>query len=75
MMCIECGTKAVPGFTTDVTDIGNCLIIIRNVPCFKCTECNEIIYTGDVVQHLEKIIETSKQMMQEISIVDYSKVA
>ena len=50
-------------------------VIVRNVPCYKCTECNEIIYTADVVEHLEKIVESAKKMMQEISIIDYSKVA
>lgn len=48
---------------------------MRNVPCYKCMECNEVIYTADVVEHLEKIVETAKKLMQEISIIDYSKVA
>ena len=72
---MECGSTAEKGFTTDVTDLGNCLVIVRNVPCYKSTECNEIIYTADVVEHLEKIVESAKKMMQEISIIDYSKVA
>jgi YgiT-type zinc finger domain-containing protein len=72
---MECGARTEKGFTTDVTDLGNCLIIIRNVPCYKCTECNEVIYTADVVKHLETIVEQAKKMMQEISIIDYSKVA
>ena len=25
------------------------LVIVRNVPCYKCTECNETIYTADVI--------------------------
>lgn len=75
MLCMECGAKAEKGYTTDVTDLGNCLVIVRNVPCYKCMECNEIIYTGDVVKRLEEIVESAKKLMQEISIVDYSKVA
>ncbi len=75
MLCMECGATAEKGYTTDVTDLGDCLVIVRNVPCYKCVECNEIIYTGDVAQHLEKIVEMAKRFMQEISIIDYSKVA
>lgn len=75
MKCLECGATTEKGYTTSVTDLGDCLVIVRNVPCFKCTECNEIIYTGDVVQRLEKIAEEAKKIMQEISIVDYSKAA
>ena len=48
---------------------------MRNVPCYKCAECNEIIYTADVVQHLEQIIEAAKKLMQEVSIIDYSQAA
>lgn len=75
MKCMKCGTAAEKGFTTSVTDLDNCLVIVRNVPCFKCSECNEVIYTGDVVQQLEGIIASAKKLMQEISIIDYSKVA
>lgn len=75
MMCMECGAKAVEGLTTDVTDLGNCLVIVRNVPCYKCTECNEVIYTAEVVKHLEDIVENARRLMQEISIVDYNRVA
>ena len=77
MRCSVCGATAEKGFTTSVTDLGHCLVIIRNVPCYKCSECNEIIYTGDVVKQLEKIIEAAKNMtmLQDISIIDYSKAA
>lgn len=75
MVCMECGAKAVEGLTTDVTDLGNCLVIVRNVPCYKCTECNEVIYTAEVVKHLEDIVENARRLMQEISIVDYNRVA
>ncbi len=75
MICINCGAKAEKGFTTNVTDLGGCLVIVRNVPCYKCSECNEIIYSGDVVQKLEEIVDHAKKLMQEISIIDFSKVA
>jgi YgiT-type zinc finger domain-containing protein len=75
MKCPVCGATTKKSLTTSVTDLGNCLIIVRNVPCYKCTECNEIVYTADVIQHLEKIIAASKKLMQQISIVDYSSAA
>ena len=72
---MECGTNAKKGYTTDVTDLENGLVIVRNVPCYKCQECNAVIYTADVVERLEKIVEAAKKLMQEVSIVDYSKTA
>ncbi len=35
MVCMKCGVKAEKGYTTSVTDLGNCLLIVRNVPCYK----------------------------------------
>ena len=75
MKCISCGVQTSFGTTTDVTDMGNCLVIVRNVPCHKCPECNEIIYTADVVKNLEIIAETAKHAMNEIAVVDYNNLA
>ncbi len=75
MRCVECGAIAEKGYTTSVTELGNGVLVVRNVPCFKCTECSEIIYTADVVQRLEEIAEAAKKMMQEVAIIDFSKVA
>ena len=75
MLCMKCGSEAVKGFTTDVTELGSCLVIVRNVPCYKCEECNEVTYTADVVKKLENIIAKAKGLMQEISVIDYGKAA
>lgn len=75
MQCVKCGMSAIASLTTDVTEFGNSLLIVRNVPCFKCSECNEVIYTAEVVKRLEQIVAQAKSLMQEISIVDFSKVA
>ena len=75
MKCISCGAKTVEGTTSDVTDLEKSLIIVRNTPCYKCTECNEIIYTGDVIKRLDEIIKTVKQSMNEIIVFDYNNLA
>lgn len=75
MKCQVCGAATEKGLATSVTDLSGCLIIVRNVPCYKCSECNEVIYSADVVQHLENIIEVAKKLMQEVSIIDYSQAA
>ena len=75
MKCLKCAAEAVKSTTTDVTDLGDCLIIIRNVPCYKCTECNEILYTGDVMRKLDAIIAKAKHTLNEISVIDFAKKA
>ena len=52
---MECGAKTEEGYTTSVTDLGNCFLIVRNIPCYKCTECNEIIYTGTLLKGWNKL--------------------
>ena len=74
MKCITCGAKTITGTTSDVTDLQKSLIIVRNTPCHKCTECNEIIYTGDVIKRLDEIIEIVKQSMNEIAVFDYNSI-
>ena len=75
MMCITCGAKTVEGTTSDVTDLHNCLIIVRNTPCHKCTECSEIIYTGDVIKQLNEITKHAWQSSNELTVLDYNNVA
>ena len=72
--CISCGAKTDVGTTSDVTELKKCLIIVRNTPCYKCTECSEIIYTVDIIRQLDEIIAAVKQSMNEIAIFDYESV-
>lgn len=75
MRCFVCGANMVEGFTTDVTELGECVIIIRNVPCWKCTRCAEIFYNSDVVKKLEEITNKAKASISEITLIDYKKAA
>lgn len=75
MKCMKCGRDAYKSTTTEALELGFGLLVIRNIPCFKCSECDEIFYTGDVIKNLEKITETVKNALQEMVVIDYSKVA
>lgn len=75
MKCTNCGGKAIESTTTSVTDLGSCIVIVRNVPCYKCEECNEVIYTLEVTERLEQIIDRAKQIMQGIAVLEYTNAA
>ena len=75
MKCMKCGAEVEKSFTTDIFDLGDCVLIIRNIPCVKCTECTEIIYTGKIIRDIEKIIEQNKKNITEIAVIDFSKIA
>ena len=73
MRCPNCGSDVTKSTTACVTDLGDVLVVVRNVPCFKCNHCDEIIYAGDVLQNLERFVNIAKSLKQEISVIDYSK--
>ncbi len=64
-----------PSITTHVVNYNNCIIVIKNVPCEECDQCGEIEYTDNVMKNLEIIVNRVKNLLQEVSVVDYSKVA
>jgi YgiT-type zinc finger domain-containing protein len=61
--------------TTHVVNYKGCVIIIKNVPCEECEQCGEKYYTDEVAEQLEKMVHAAKKLMQEISVIDYTKVA
>ena len=75
-MCILCKCDTVKaGMTTHVVNYKGCIIVIKNVPCEECEQCGEKYYTDEVAERLEQMVNLAKKMMQEISVMDYSKVA
>ena len=75
MTCMYCKGDMAPSTTIHVVEIDKKIIIVRNVPCLKCTQCGETVYTGDTVEQLEKIVNTLSQFMTEIAVVEYSHAA
>jgi len=76
MTCILCSGNMSDDLTTDFTDLGSCMVIIKNVPCLSCEQCGETVFTGTVVRQLENMTNTLKESLTEIAIVQYpSKVA
>ena len=75
MKCMKCGKDAYKSTTTEAIELSFGVLVIRNIPCYKCEECDEIFYTGDVAEKIEKVTEMVKQLMQEITVIDYEKVA
>ena len=75
MNCPHCGNEAEKNTTTFTVDLGEVLIVIRNVPCYQCEHCGETMYEPKVYQKIETIVNAAKQLKQEVSIVDYRNVA
>ena len=75
-MCMLCKCDTVKqSTTTHVVNYNGSVIIIKNVPCEECDQCGEIFYTDEVAERLEVMVNDAKKLLQEISVIDYSKVA
>ena len=73
MKCMKCGRDAYRSTTSEDPELSSGLLVIRNIPLWKCEECDEVFYTGDAVRKIEEITEKAKILRAEITIVDYSK--
>ena len=75
-MCNACfKDDKIKTVTTFTVEYKGCIIVIRNVPCLECQACGEITFTDEVSAQLEKIVNSVKTVLQDVSVIDYSKVA
>ena len=75
-MCMYCKCRDTnQSSTTHVVNYKDCVIVIKNVPCEECEQCGEKYYSNEGAYQLEKLINNAKQLMQEISVIDFSKAA
>ncbi len=72
MNCCYCGGDMVASTTTYFEQIENTIVIIKNVPCHKCSQCGEIVYNAVVVDRLEQITEQLQNALTEVAIVNYT---
>ena len=75
MTCFSCKGNVVESTTTYMSEYNGCYIIIKNVPCKKCTQCGEEYLNGITLRKIETIISHLKDLLTEGAIVDYNKAA
>ncbi len=76
MKCFFCKGEMVDDVTNYMSDIGGKFVIIKNVPCHKCTQCGEISYNGKTAAQLEKIVAQAKEKLEsEVFITEYKTAA
>jgi YgiT-type zinc finger domain-containing protein len=71
-----CKGTLTEGFSTFTADIGNCIVIIKNVPSRICDQCGEASYSDDTARRLEQIVHAlDGSISAEIAVVCYSEQA
>ncbi|MCM1121862.1 MAG: type II toxin-antitoxin system MqsA family antitoxin [Eubacterium sp.] len=69
--CFYCKGNMVDDFNNYMADLDGRFIIVRHVPCHKCSQCGEVSYSGEVVTRLEEIVEKLKEVLTEVAVVEY----
>ena len=74
MTCIFCKGTMVSDTTTYMTEINNSVIVIKNVPCQKCTQCGETFFDGATVKQLEKLTDSLGNPVTEVAVLNYNNI-
>lgn len=74
-ICFFCKGDMLESTTTHVAELDNKILVIRNVPCLKCSQCGEVVYSLKTSKRLEEIIKTLDKLSTEVSILNYENVA
>lgn len=71
-MCFYCGCKTTTlSVTNHVVNYRDCVIVVKNVPCEECEQWGEKYFSDEVMEKLEKIVDTAKQLATEVFVTDY----
>ena len=75
MSCFACKGNTQKSATTYMTECNGCYIIIKNVPCSRCTQCGVEYLNGTILQKIQSIMERLKSALTEIAVIDYTNAA
>ena len=72
MRCMKCGKPSYKSTTSETIELGDSRMLIQNIPCYKCEECDEVYYTGDVALRIEDVIQEVPRPMQNNRVITLS---
>ena len=76
MNCLICKSgNMIEEKTTYFAQLENCYVIIENVPCYKCTQCGETVFSASVMEKIDDILDKVQNIASKIFIMDYAKAA
>ena len=73
MNCFMCKGDLENKKTTFMAELDDCIIIIKNVPSQVCSQCGEVSYSDTVAKQLEKLVNSVKNTITEITVINYSE--
>lgn len=74
MNCILCKANLTKGNVNHIVDLGEGIIIIKNVPANVCEQCGEYYVDTQIALKLEAIVEEVKKSRAEVLIINYAEM-
>jgi len=65
MQC-KCGGVLISGKTTYRSSNKNFTFILENIPAFKCMRCDEVMYSDDTKDKIQKLVNRIERDSNEI---------
>ena len=76
MKCLVCKVDEMQDAVSSYfAQLDNCYVIIENVPCKKCPQCGEVVFSASVIEKIEGILEKVQSIASKIFIMDYNIAA
>ena len=72
MNCFMCKGALEEKKTTFMVDLGDHIIIIKDVPSYVCSQCGDTSYSDEGARVLEEIVESLRHAPTEMSVVSYA---
>lgn len=76
MKCLACqNDRMIDATTTYFVNLQDCYVIIENVPCKKCTQCGEEVFSRGVMERIDEIVSGITKGDSKVCIMEYKSVA
>ena len=73
MKCFFCKGELEKTTTKYIVDLGDCVVIVKNVPAMVCRQCGEKSFDDETMERLEIIVASVKNsLVREVAIVEYN---
>ena len=70
--CPICGGRIAPGKTTFTADLGNAVMIVREVQAQICVQCGEEWFTSEVSHRLDELAADMRAKGVEVEILSFN---
>lgn len=72
MTCFFCKGDSVESTTTHMIELERCILIVKGVPCHRCTQCGEVTLDSDVIEQLDALAALFENAMTEVAVINYA---